>query len=273
MTHTLELERRRGNDSQATAALRYLSNANRLLYLYEEGIRQVKEALEIAERIGDTIEQAECLSCLTSLLIDDEQLDAAEKAASRAIDLVPEGGQEFLVCELHVNLGKINQYKGEREKALHHYETSLRIASPFNWHCPLFWIHYNMAKLFGDGRELDDESAHIEQAKSHAVDGAMQYKLGGAMVLQVTVWIRQLRHEDAKSELLDAVQIFERLGLVEEVEGCQDLLQEVEQAMKKQSNPLPGELLERMLPPIPVDFHSPALKYAIWCLGNYLSKR
>jgi tetratricopeptide (TPR) repeat protein len=230
--HTLELERQWGNDSQVAATLRRLSDASRLLFLDEEGIRQLEEALEIAERIGETIEQAECLSGLAVLLIEGEQPDAAEKAASRAIDLVPEKGQEYLVCTLHRILGKINRSRGEKEKALHHFETSLRIASPFNWRHMLFWTHYSLAQLFGDRSELDDESSHIERAKSHAVDGAMQYELGRAMQMRAEVWYRQLRFEDAKLEALDAVQVCEKLGDEEGVRICRSLLQEVERALK-----------------------------------------
>jgi tetratricopeptide (TPR) repeat protein len=273
MTHTLELERRRGNDSQVAATLRRLSDANRLLYLFGEGIRQLEEALEIVEQIGDTIEQAECLSNLARLLIEGEKPDAAEKAASRAINLVPEKDQEFLVCQLHLVLGRINRSKGKKEKALHHFETSLRIASPFNWHSILFWIHYGLAELFGEGTELDNERAHIEQAKSHAVDGAMQYELGRAMLMQAEVWFRQLRFEDAKSEALDAVQIFEKLGSEEALRHCRRLLQKVEQGIKKRSTRPPGELLITTPRPMPVDFRNLALKYATQHLGKYRSKR
>jgi tetratricopeptide (TPR) repeat protein len=224
MTQTLELERRRGDDSQVAATLRYLSDANRYLFLNKEGIRQMGEALEIAERIGDAIEQAECLNNLAYLFIEQDQPDAAEKAVSRAIDLLPEKGQEYLISDLHKALGRINRSKGEREKALHHYKTSLEIASTFNWHFILFWNHYHLAELFGDGNESDDEFAHIKQAKWHAVEGAMQYELGRATEMQAEVWYRQLRLEDATSEALDAVQIYEKLGDEESVSRCHRLL-------------------------------------------------
>jgi tetratricopeptide (TPR) repeat protein len=226
MTHTLELERRRGDDSQIAATLRRLSDANRNLFYLKEGRRQLEEALEIVERIGDTIEQAECLNKLAFLLIEDGEPDAAEKAASRAIDLLPEKGQEYLASDLHLALGRVNRSKGEREKALRHYETGLRIASPFNWHYMIFWIHYNLAELFGDGRELDDESAHshIERAKSYAVDGGLQYELGRATEIQAWFWYRHSRFQDAESEALDALQIYEKLGLAEDVGRCRLLL-------------------------------------------------
>jgi tetratricopeptide (TPR) repeat protein len=255
VTHTLELERRRGDEAQVAATLRRLSDANRLLYLDEEGMRQLEEALEIAERIGDTIERAKCLSNLARLLIEGGQPNAAEKAASRAIDLLPEEHQEYLVCKLHLTLGRINRYNGEKEKALHHFETSLRIASPFNWHGVLFWIHYRLAELFGDETKLDDERAHIELAKLCAIDGAMQYELGYATNMQANVWYRQLRFEDAKLEALDAVQIFEKLGSVDGLRRCRRLLRKVEQTINKQSTRPPGEPLITTPHPTSVDFH------------------
>jgi tetratricopeptide (TPR) repeat protein len=255
MTHTLELERLRGDASQVAATLRRFSGVSRLLRRFKEGRQQLEEALEIVERIGDGIEQAECLNSLAFLLIEDGEPDAAEKAASRAIDLLPEKGQEYLACNLHMALGRVNRSKGEREKALHHFETSLKIASPFDWHHVIFWIHYNLAELFGDGRELDDESAHLEQAKSHAVDGGMQYELGRATEMQAEVWYRELRLEDAKSEAFCAVRIYEKLGSVKRQEYCHFLLQAVEHAMERQSTHLPGKLPTIIVYPTPVDLH------------------
>jgi hypothetical protein len=52
-----------------------------------------------------------------------------------------EKGQELLVCRLHRVLGNMYQSKGEKGKALHHFETAIGIASPFPWHNVLFWNH------------------------------------------------------------------------------------------------------------------------------------
>ena len=89
LTRALELQRRRGDDLLVAAILRNLSGANNFLLLYEEGIRQAKEALGIYERIGDTRNQARCFSDLTRLLHSSRQLGAAEKTAFRAIELPP----------------------------------------------------------------------------------------------------------------------------------------------------------------------------------------
>ena len=226
LIHTLKLERERGNDSRVARTLRDLSDANRHMSLRNEGIQQAKEALKIFERLGDTVEQAGCLNCLAWLLWGDEQFDAAEEAASRAIDLIPERGEQFIACESHRVLGKIYRSKGEREKAINHFEAALGLASSFGWHDLLFWIHYSLAMLFFDEDGFSDAHAHVERAKSHAVDNA--YFLGRAMELQAIFWYKQHRFEEAKSEVLRAAVVYEKVGAATGTECCRRLLQDIQ---------------------------------------------
>jgi hypothetical protein len=131
LTHTLELERQSGGDNvQVANLLQLLAGVNRSLSLYEEGIRQAKESLEMFTRIGSTLGQMQCSNDLAWLLFDDKQLNAAQDVASHAIDLVPEKHQEVLLCRLHRVLGNIYRSKGDKKKAIHHFETALGIASP-----------------------------------------------------------------------------------------------------------------------------------------------
>ena len=230
LTQTLELERRSGDDFWVAETLRSLADANRTLGLHEEGIRRVEEALEIQERIGDAEGQTRGLNQLAWLLFQDNQLDAAEKAASRAIDLIPEKGQEYLVCKLYRLLGEVNLSKGETNKATHHLEKALAIASPPDWHEELFWIHDTLAEVSRDEGKFDDATAHIYLAKSFVGDSP--YEQGRAMHSQAKVWFKQRRFGDAKLEASRALEIFEKLGAVKDVGVCRDLLQKVERAMK-----------------------------------------
>jgi tetratricopeptide (TPR) repeat protein len=226
LTHTLELERQRGDHARVAETLRCLSRVNRPLGLYKEGIGQAKEALEIFERINDATGQAESLNSLAWVLSDDGQLDAAEQAATRAINLVSETGQEtgqeFLACSIYRVLGQIHQFKKEKEKAIHYFKTALEIATPFNWHHVLFWAHFNLARLFHDEREFGDANDHIGRAKPHAIHNA--YNLAYAMFIQASIWSRQRRPEDAKLEALRALEVFEKLGAGIEAERCRTLL-------------------------------------------------
>ena len=253
LTHTLELARQHGDDFQVADTLQSLCSVNRLLRLHEEGIRQAKESMETFERIGNTKEQAISLTELAWLLNDDKQFDAAEEAASYAINLIPKTGQEYIACELHRVFGNIYRSKGERKKAIRHFKTAFDIASPSNWHDSLFWNHYDLAGLFYGEGELDDATFHIERAKSHAVDGA--YELGEAMYLQATVWRRQRRLEEAGCEASHALEIFEKLGASNDVRSSRDLLQMIELEIGSQSPSFQGELPETLSHPTSADTH------------------
>ena len=228
LVHTLTLERERGDNLGVALTLEDLSSANRFLGLHREGIQQAEEALEMFKRLGDRGEQAECLERLAGLLLDDNQLDAAEDAAVRKMDLL-EKNDEFQLCQCHHLLGEIYHSKGAREKAIDHFETALTIASPFNWQNELFWTHYAMAALFRKESRFDDASTHIEQAKSKTVGNA--YLLGHAMEMQASIWYWQCRLEDARSETQRAIEIYERLGAAKDIGDCRKLLQLIEEGM------------------------------------------
>ena len=242
----LGLYRKEGNDFWIAKTLMFLSCANRQLSLFEEGIQQAKEALEIMERVGDTGDRAQCLDTLSRLFLENKQLDAAQDAASGANILWGEG-QEIQIFQSHHLLGQIQSSKGEREKAIHHFEVALRMASHFRieWHDQMFCIHDSMARLFYSEDKLDDAQVHVTQAKSHAVDN--KHRLGCAMETQARIWCRQNRFEDAISELLDAKETFEKLGAATDLGNVRDFLQYLEQAMKNRATSVQpdsnGELL------------------------------
>ena len=222
LIHALELERRRGENGQVARTLGDLADANRRLNLHEEGIPCAREASEICERLGDTVGQAGRLLDLAWLLRDDKQLDAAEEAASRAITLLPDSGQEYRTCQVHRVLGNIYSSKCERGKAIHHFEAAVEIATPFDWHDILFWIHYALALQFLDEDGFDDAQASIDRAKSYTVGNT--YFLGRAMSVQARIWYRQNRFGDATSEVLRAIEVFEKLGAAAAGRGCKMLL-------------------------------------------------
>ena len=52
------------------------------------------------------------------------------------------------------------------------------------------------------------------------------------MMVQALVWLEQRRFEDARSEALGALEIFERLGAGVDVERCRVLLQNIDEVEK-----------------------------------------
>jgi len=194
--------------------------------------------------------QAWCLNGLARLFYKNKQLDAAEEAASRAINLLPEKDEHFEVCQCHRVLGDIYRSKGETEKAVDHLGVALGIACSFNWHDQLFWTCYSLAQLFSDQGMFDNAHAHIERAKSHAVNNA--YYLGRAMHRQAYFWYKQGRLEQAKSGGLRAAGVFEKLGAALDLERCRELLQRIDEKLggPAASDELDfnGEPLETVLP-------------------------
>ena len=257
LTNTLRPWREQGDDYQVAQTLTGLSEANRLMYFHEKGIQHAKEASRIFERLGDTAKQARCLISLAWLLYDDGQPDAAEEAACCAIYLLPEEGEQFRVCRGHRILGNIYRLKGDREKAIHHFEVALEIASLLNLNDQSFWIHHSLSALFAVEGKFDDAQAHIERAKSHAIDDP--YILARAMWLQASFWYDQRIFEEAGSEASHAADIYEKLGASQDLEGCRVLLQRIDEQMKSPVVPgesdVEGELLE--MPPLPVCVNAP----------------
>jgi tetratricopeptide (TPR) repeat protein len=138
---------------------------------YDEGEQQAREALEICERLGDTVQQATCLITLARF----SRTNVAEEALFRAIDLLPEKDEQFLVCESHQLLSDVYRIRGKMEKAIHHYEVALGIATSFGWHDQLFRIHFLLAVLFFEENRFDDGHAHIEYAMLYTVNNAFTW--------------------------------------------------------------------------------------------------
>ena len=235
LVDALKLWRERRDDIWVAHTLRYISDANRWLALYEEGIEQAREALEIYGRFGDVMGQGLALWKLAWLLYDDKQLAAAEEAALRAIILLSDTGHQYGVCRCHRLLGNIHHSKGDTERAINHFETAIRIASTFDWHYPLFWNNYNLAGLFFSEGRSNDAHIHVLRAKSYTIND--QYLLGRAMELQADFWYEEGKIEEAKSEALCAAEVYEGIGATKDAERCKAILQNIENGVKMQVAP------------------------------------
>ncbi|KAF9785183.1 hypothetical protein BJ322DRAFT_1020756 [Thelephora terrestris] len=231
LTHTLTLWRQRADDSQVAQTLSFLAHVNQGLGLFTEEIQEAKEAMEIYERFGDRVGQADCLHNLALSLLGDNQLDDAEGYAIRMINFLSEKGEEYLLCKSHRTLGIIYDSKGVNEKAIHQFKTAFRIASPFSWQDQLFGVHYTLALLLCAEGELGDANTHIEQARSHTVDDA--HKLARAMNVQAWIYYQEHRLEHAKFKALRAVVIYEKLGSTQDAGACGELLLMIERAMER----------------------------------------
>ena len=225
LTQALKLWRERGDDFYVAQVLGFVSDANRWLGLYEEGVQQVIEALEIFERLDDRSGQARAWQRRAWLLYDDHQFDPAEEAASQAINLFLDEGDQFWVCKCHRVLGLIHSSKGEAEKAIDHLETALGGVSS-SWQYERFWIHYSLSEVFFGENRFDEAHDHIERAKSHAFN---DYSLGRAMEVQARFWYNEDRYDEARAEALHAAETYERIGATGDMEDCRAILRSIEE--------------------------------------------
>ena len=241
----LKLRREQRNGFWVAFTLERLSGANRMLGLHKEGIHQAAEALQIYQRLGTKARVARCLDQLARLFHDVGQLDAAEEAAIHSSKLLPEKGEEFKVCLSHRTLGNIYCPKGEKEKAIYRLKMSLEIASSFNWQDHQFWTHFALAGLFLTEREFEDAHGHITQAKSHVLNDT--YYLGRTALLQAGILFGRSMLEDATSEVLRALEIFEKVCASKDLERCRAALQVIEGGVENGVTLSgSGELLERV---------------------------
>ena len=252
LTHALEIQRMRRDEFQTAEILRFISDANWWLGLYEEGIGQVEEALDIYDRLKHTRGQAYSWLQLARLRYGEGQLDDAEKAALRAINLLSnEEGlrsderellshgtepltnkrEKFSVCSSYHLLGDICRSKGRTEKATDHYQTALKMALSFGWDDQLFRSNYSLAELFFDQDRFREAHAYVENAKSQVANDP--YQLGRAMSLQAGFWYKEGKFEEAKSEALGAISVYEEIGVEKELEACRSLLQDIEKEINR----------------------------------------
>jgi len=251
LTHVLELQRKKGDNHEIAQALGLLSTANQRLGLLTEGIWQAREALKILEELNDTEGQGIALSNLASLLWQDNQLNAAEEAASHALGLPSGQGNQFMVCGCHRVLGNVYHSRGEGERAINHFEMALGIASTFNWHDHSFWNHYCLANLLFDQGRFSDAHGHIKHAKSLMANNT--YHLGRVTELQAWFWYRLQKLEEARSEVLHAINLYEKTGATMDIERCRgELLPQIEKAMSN------GKSTETVLFCIPIHYLSSA---------------
>ena len=261
LVHTLKLWRRRENDFGVAEILKLLAEVNRKLGLHIEGIQQVRESLEICEQLNYAPGQADSLQQLAELLCENEQFDAAEEAVSKSINLLLNKDEQFRVCKGYHLLGKICYSKGEAEGAINHFETALGIALP-NWNSEQFWILHSLAMLFFHHGKLEDAHAYIECAKLHAANDL--WCLGYAMEQQAKFWYEENQLGEAKTEVLNAVSKYEKLGAAKDVERCTKLLQLIKEAIDEPVTS-DGEIFETVLLPM-LTIHSQQMVLDNYCI-------
>jgi len=231
---TIKLWRAQGNDHEVAKTLKSLASVNMELLRMEEGILLAEEALRIYEKLNDKVGQVDCLHRLALLLVNSSQVDAAEKATSRMINLSLDGPSQAQLYDRYTILGHICACKGEVEAAIGHIKKALGIASSLLSQDKQVWILRYLLRLFLEEDRFDDAEVYVEQLKLHAANDPLN--LGMAMEAQARIWRHQGRLEEAKSELLRATSLSEKIGVSADImESLKLMLHRIEGEMDERA--------------------------------------
>ena len=208
LVHTLKHHRERGDSLLIAETLEFLAHINRHLHLQEEGIPQLKEASEIYERCNNVARQKESLRQLTILFADINQLNLAEEAASRAINLILYKSYTYQNYEIYHVLGHACESRGETDAAITHLEEALGIASSYDWLKRQTETRHCLLLLFLREDRFDDAQVHLEALKPLCSTHHPRC-LDQLMVIQAYIRFSQGRIEEAKPELLRLIDVYD----------------------------------------------------------------
>jgi len=230
----LNFWKEQGNDYMVSRELGSLAFVSMRLGLSAEGISWAKDSLEICEKLGDTVGQVDCLHGLALLFVRDNQVDAAEEAASRAINLPSDGLSQSQLYTRHHILGHIRECRGDTGAAIDHHMKALGIAHSLNSQDKQAMILHCLVELLLKAERFDDAQVYLEHTKLHTINDPA--RLGVTMVTQARIWYHQGKLEETRFELSRAIGLYEEIGVPTElVGGLKEFLQGVEEEMNRRA--------------------------------------
>lgn len=225
--HVIGLLKQRGDIFNATCTLLELADMNRVLGNYREGLTQAEEVLSTFRQSQNRLWEGRCLKVLAFLLNDSGQLDKAAQSAYQAIDLLSKEGDQLYVCKCNRVLGDVLYKSYQYQEAATHLDAAEATASLLGNRHEQFWVGSTMARLlFGKG-DHDEAERCIDKMKGHAVELQNHRLLGRAMLLQARLWLAAGKHGAARSEVLLAMEEYEKIGADPGV--CRRLIDQIDE--------------------------------------------
>ncbi|HEU4564468.1 MAG TPA: tetratricopeptide repeat protein [Gemmatimonadaceae bacterium] len=120
------------------------------------------------ERGGDGASLRRALNLLGAAHFEVGELDAAAEGFGRALELASAEGDHLLVARATNNLGAIANIRGERERAIAHYQLAIPAYQRLGSVLGLAECHHNLAITFRDARRLDEADEHELRAMEFA---------------------------------------------------------------------------------------------------------
>jgi CHAT domain-containing protein len=155
-----------GRAREQTHALLALAQAQQSLGLYREALRDLTQALAVAEKTADAVRLAEVLGSAGSLYAALGDTGKAEEYLPRALGLARDEKDPVLTSNLLNNLGRLRYSQGKMEEALQAYNESLSIALATKNQETGLRARINLATLLSEMGRFHDAGRQIDEART-----------------------------------------------------------------------------------------------------------
>ena len=223
LIHAIKLWKDGKELDRMVQALVELSIVNWKLKLYDEAIKQAKEAtVLLPKHIKNPRTQILYSIKIAASLVQCGQVDAAEEIISHVVVFLQKNEQPSLAALCHGVIGSLYYVKGDGDKAIEHLERTARINSSRDTDRGALCSHYALGRLSCETGRFGEANHHYEQVKSRAANNPLNLAL--AMKMQGEILFYQNKFEEAELEITRAADAFKKLEAAREAEQCLEFI-------------------------------------------------
>lgn len=234
--HHAETALRRGTRSNELVRAAAASGAGTLCWLHGDlsnARRYHREALDNYQKAGHVAGSAWSIMCLAVQDVNAGQLDAAESAAYRALELAKAADDFRTITAVHTVLGVLAIYRGDDRRAEEHQQRALSLARQTGDDIAVAKALINLSDISEGRREWDLASEHVGQALR--ISRRIGDKVGTLFGIEAMAELRLRQgspraaarllgathhHRTAMAQPLDARESTALRGIVESIRGA-----------------------------------------------------
>ncbi|MEZ4768103.1 MAG: tetratricopeptide repeat protein [Caldilineales bacterium] len=186
----------------------------------DEAETHFEQAIEFYERIGDRVNREYVRSNLASAYIQNGRFAESLEPAERALGFFQAMGNSFRTAQNASNLAEAHAELGNLEPAQHYAELVLEQEEPHSHPYALYTLG-TVYKLRGD---WERSFVSYDHSRKMAEANDDTYLLTFAWRALGEVYTHTARAGDAQAALAEALELFERLAIAEEVRRTREMM-------------------------------------------------
>jgi predicted ATPase len=138
----------------------------------DKGIEYHNKAIEIADKTKNNRIKGYCLMNTAYILIERNELEAAEKNLAVALEIFEKLGERLSISSTFVNYGSIHRLRKEWDKSAEYFEKSLKICTEVDAVYNIGDVLYEYGRMFKDKGDLAE--AKVRLTKSSEIFKSIQ---------------------------------------------------------------------------------------------------